>query len=192
MTWTPVCPQWGSAVYVKSEHPRALELPDFNGWVVGVELIESMSTSKGNKVRLFSVHAPTCNKSYSKVVGEILDMIQDNRDGCDLLIGGDFNLTISRRHETEERKNKNVNLGIQGRLNEFGLVNCWQTMHPNVPVAQTLRWDRDPEPKFHCDGIFIPKSWASRLVSCEVLWSEEWVGLSDHNPIVATLTEWSQ
>lgn len=185
VAWMPVWPKWGSAVYIKSHKPEALELPEFQGWVVGVELDAPVLTSTGNKVRLFSLHAPTCDESYPSIVNKILDMLEDYRDGCDVVIGGDFNLTVSKRHESEERKNKRINLEVQDRLHDFGLINCWQTANPDVPVAQTLRWDRDPKPNFHCDGIFVPESWASRLVSCDVLSGEKWVELSDHNLVVA-------
>jgi len=178
---------WGSSVYIKSQPPRQLNLPEFRGWVVGVELENHPLALTGKRVRVFSLHAPTeKNRKYHRIVGEILDMLRDHRDGFDVVIGGDFNLTVSQRHETEDRKNKKVNLEIQARLREhFGLINCWQTKHPDTPLVQTLRWEKDPIPPYHCDGIFVPESWASRLTSCEVLTEDKWVGLSDHNPIVA-------
>jgi hypothetical protein len=40
---------------------------------------------------------------------------------------------------------------------------------------------------YHCDGLFVPRSWASRLRSCEAVSSPEWHRLSDHNPVVARL-----
>lgn len=186
VVWCPAHGDWGSAVYVKSQQPRPLELPDYRGWVVGVELDNSPLSVNGRPLRVFSLHAPTGQGNYPRVVGKILDMVQEQRDGCDVIIGGDFNLTVSRRHDSEERRNKPVNLAIQARLrDEFGLINCWQTMHPDLPLAQTLRWDTNPLPSYHCDGIFVPASWASRLVRCDVLTGERWLGLSDHNPIVA-------
>lgn len=186
VAWVPVWPQWGSAVYVKSEQPRPLELPEFQGWVVGVELDSPAFTLTGNKVRLFSLHAPTGQGSYPQVVGKILDMLREHRNGCDVVIGGDFNHDVSQRHPSEDRTTEKSILAIQDRLRDkFGLVNCWQTMHPDRPLAQTLRWDANREPPFHVDGIFVPASWASRLVSCEVLSGEKWGGMSDHNPVVA-------
>lgn len=178
---------WGSSVYIKSQSFRQLDLPAFHGWVVGVELENHPLGLTGNRVRVFSLHAPTIEgQQYHTIVWEILTMLQDHRDGCDVVIGGDFNLTVSKRHETEERMNKSVNLEIQARLrDQFKLINCWKAKHPRIPLVQTLRWERDPIPPYHCDGIFVPESWASRLTSCEVLTEEQWVGLSDHNPVVA-------
>ena len=101
------------------------------------------------------------------------------------MVGGDFNLSVSERQPSEERKNKKCNLEIQARLrDELGLINCWQTSNPGTPLAQTLRWTT-PEPAYHCDGIFVPASWSARLKSCEVLSGPEWDGMSDHNPVMA-------
>ncbi len=179
---------WGSAVYVKSLIPRPITVPvsDFVGWVVGGEITDwAWSKSGARKVRIFSVHAPKA-ASYQKAVNSILDMILDLIDGCDLVIGGDFNLTVSERHATEPLKTIADDLAIQARLrDEFGLVNCWQTTHPGEPLSQTLRWQNAPETPYHCDGLFVPKSWAGRLRSCKVLSDGEWKALSDHNPVTA-------
>ena len=41
------------------------------------------------------------------------------------------------------------------------------------------------DPTLKCDGLFVPRSWIDRLESCVVLAGEEWIGLSDHNRVVA-------
>ena len=155
--------------------------------MVGVEIPASAFPISGDKpLRVFSVHAPTAKESYARAVNKILDMLRDYRDGADVVIGGDFNLTVSRRHPAEDRQTSTADLKIQQRLeDEFGLINCWQTMNPDVPLAQTLRWDRDPVPPYHCDGIFVPGSWSEKLKACQVLSGPPWDGMSDHNPVVA-------
>lgn len=185
--WSPVNSTWGSAVYVKAEVPRQLELPEYRGWVVGVEISGAdWLPYAANPLRIFSLHAPTGQGEYAAVVNLILDMIGKHRDGCDVVIGGDFNLSVSERHPSEERKNKTCNLEIQVRLrDELGLINCWQTMHRNTPLAQTLRWTTNPSQPYHCDGIFVPAAWSERLMSCEVLSGREWDEVSDHNPVLA-------
>ena len=75
--------------------------------------------------------------------------------------------------------------GIHCRPREFGLLNCWQTANPDQPLCQTLRWTGDRAIPYHCDGIFVPRSWKDRLKSCEVIAGDEWNRLSDHNPVVA-------
>jgi endonuclease/exonuclease/phosphatase family metal-dependent hydrolase len=138
-------------------------------------------------LQIFSIHAPTGRGGYATVVNSILDMIDKHRDGCDIVVGGDFNLTVSERQPSEERRNK-CNLEIQSRLrDELGIINCWQTMNPNTPLAQTLRWTKDLSQPYHCDGIFVPASWSARLTSCEVLSGPEWDEVSDHNPVMAEI-----
>ena len=81
------------------------------------------------------------------MVNSILDMIGKHRDGCDIVIGGDFNLSVSERHPSEERKNKKCNLEIQARLrNELGLINCWQTMQSRHATCSDAAVDDQPEP----------------------------------------------
>jgi len=187
VAWSPVNDLWGSAVYFKSEVPTKLNLPGFGGWVVGVQVSDvGWMPQPSRPLQVYSIHAPTGQGEYAAVVNSILEMIAKQRDGCDVVIGGDFNLTVSKRHESESRKNKPANLEIQARLrDEFGLINCWQSANPDTPLAQTLRHNSDLEAPFHCDGIFVPASWAGRLKSCEVLSGAEWKGMSDHNPVVA-------
>jgi endonuclease/exonuclease/phosphatase family metal-dependent hydrolase len=105
---------------------------------------------------------------------------------ADLIIGGDFNIAASFRHNGEEMKTGKANEAILARLsNEFGLKSCWQTANPDQPLAQTLRWGSNKTTPYHCDGIFAPITWDQLLESCEVV-SNGWETLSDHNPVVAT------
>ena len=183
VVWSAVADlAWGSAVYIKGQRPRQLELPDFHGYVVGAEVD---LPNEERPLRLFSVHAPK-RGSYQKAVHAILDMIQDFRDRCDLVIGGDFNLTVGHRHPSETRSTTRKDLAIQTRLrDELRLINCWQTANPDQPLAQTLRWARNKVTPYHCDGIFVPESWESRLKSSTVLAGDDWETMSDHNPVVA-------
>ena len=108
------------------------------------------------------------------------------REDAEIVIGGDFNLTVSERHDAEERTTSNADRKIQTRLkDEFGLINCWQLANPDKPLSQTLRWGSKKEVPYHCDGIFVPKAWEDSLTSCEVISGDLWDGLSDHNPALA-------
>jgi len=121
--------------------------------------------------------------SYPGQFNRILDEIAAIVDGRDVIIAGDFNLTISHFSDTSIKKN---NLGIQNRpADEFGLMNCWMQANPGEPLHQTLRWSRDRSIPYHCDGIFVPVKWKSRLKSCVVLSGSEWDELSDHDPVLA-------
>ncbi len=177
---------WGSAVFSRSGSLQPLAVPGFTGWVVGAEITGASWQPAGTPpVLAFSVHAPSKGERYAKQVNRLLDEIQTIAVGGDLVIGGDFNLTVSR-WEGSERPVSKADLAIQARLrDEFGLLNCWQAANPDQPLHQTLRWSRDRTTPYHCDGLFVPRSWQGRLESCVVLAGEEWNVLSDHNPVLA-------
>jgi hypothetical protein len=186
---------WGSAVYVRSGQVRPLALRQFRGWLAGLEVQGfPFPPLAGRPLRVFSLHAPPrriMGTTYIEAVRKMLDVIWANRGDGDLIIGGDFNVTVGVHHPAERNGrgswvNQAAELRMLERLRgQFGLVNCWQAANPGVPLHQTLRWSNDPVPSYHCDGIFVPASWQVRL-SCTVVDREEWAGLSDHNPVVAT------
>jgi endonuclease/exonuclease/phosphatase family metal-dependent hydrolase len=178
--------RWGSGLYVGRGKPRPIELPDFQGHVVGMEVVGARwPDGSRTPLRAFSIHAPF-RGSYQRAVTEILDMIAANAGGCAVVIGGDLNVSAGVRHASEERTTSAGNRAILTRLTEeFGLLNCWQEANPNRPLAQTLRWTNAPTIPYHCDGLFVPRSWLPYLRACEVISSPEWDILSDHNPVVA-------
>jgi hypothetical protein len=180
--------KWGSAVCVRGKAARKLGLPDFPGHVVGVEVDGSaFSISDGRPIRFFSIHAPD-RGGYQRAVNSILDMIGANRGDGDLVIGGDFNLTVAERLSTEELKTSKADQAILARLkDEFDLVAAWQVANAGVPLPQTLRWAKDKVTPFHCDGVFIPQKWTSRVRSCTVVSGQEWDKLSDHNPVIVEI-----
>jgi exonuclease III len=177
---------WGSAVFSKIGSVKPVAVPGFSGWVVGAE-IEGTSWQAGfcDSLLAFSVHAPSRAEAYWKQVNKLLDEISRIAGRREIIIGGDFNLTVSNWTGSERPVSKQ-DLAIQARLaDEFGLLNCWQEANPDQPLHQTLRWTGDRTIPYHCDGLFVPKSWKDRLESCVVLAGEEWNSLSDHNPVVA-------
>lgn len=177
---------WGSAIYIRDGRWRPIELPDYDGYVVGVELagpkIEDVTR---RRLRVFSVHVPS---PYIRPMHEILDRIAalPNAQRCDHIIGGDFNLTTGVRHPSEKRQVHN--LWLLDRLRrEFNVLNAWQVANPNRDLPQTLRWGKDQNEAYHCDAIFVPAAWYRFLEGCEVLSAPEWDALSDHNPVVVRL-----
>ncbi|MDB5350082.1 MAG: hypothetical protein JWN86_1329 [Planctomycetota bacterium] len=185
--------RWGSAIYVGHGEARTIELPDFHGHVVGVEVIGDRRPCKRKRpLRAFSIHAPI-RGNYHPAKSRILDMIADHAGDGELVIGGDLNVTAGERHPLEVRTTSVADRAILGRLRDvFGLANCWQEANPDRPLAQTLRWSNAPTIPYHCDWLFVPRSWRTRLRACEVIASPEWDGLSDHNPVVARFEEGSE
>uniref|UniRef100_B8HYW7 Endonuclease/exonuclease/phosphatase domain-containing protein n=1 Tax=Cyanothece sp. (strain PCC 7425 / ATCC 29141) TaxID=395961 RepID=B8HYW7_CYAP4 len=118
---------WGSAVWVRSGMVRKLDVPQFEGSVVGVE-VEGFDCppSCGRKLRIFSLHAPA---PYRGSVSRILDWIASLPPNVDLIIGGDFNLTVGVRHPGEEQQDADLWL-LERLRQEFGLISCWQAANP--------------------------------------------------------------
>jgi endonuclease/exonuclease/phosphatase family metal-dependent hydrolase len=177
---------WGSAIFSKTGLVEKIAVSGFEGWVVGAKITHAeWQKEMIDDLLIFSLHAPSVNESYSKQVNKILDVIVSIAQGRDVILGGDFNLTVSHRPDSA-RPTAKQDLLIQNRLgDELGLINCWCIANPDVPLSQTLRWSKDKTIPYHCDGMFVPRSWQQRLMSCSVLSGEKWNRLSDHNPVVA-------
>ena len=176
---------WGSAIFVKSGSIAPISIPEFEGYLVGVELDEFEWTAKLKRsLRIFSIHVPV---PYKKAVNQILDFIASLPDDRELIIGGDFNLTTGVRHSSELLQDNTLWL-LERLRKEFNLLSCWQAANPNRNLTQTLRWSRDKTKPYHCDGIFAPACWYRYLEECQVLSAPIWDSLSDHNPVVAVFT----
>jgi endonuclease/exonuclease/phosphatase family metal-dependent hydrolase len=185
--WDRATPnRWGSAIFSKTGTVNQLYIPRFNGWVVGAEITRLSWRGKGKRPLLvFSVHVPYGQGGYTTQAEAMLDEIARLAVGKDVIIGGDFNLSISHNDRTERPMSKRA-AAIHTRLTErFGLMNCWQEANPGRQPAQTLRWTGNRTIPYHCDGIFVPARWRDRLRSCSVLSGAEWDPLSDHNPVLA-------
>jgi len=184
--------RWGSGLWVREGRLTPLPVPeDFAGRVVAavVEGREWPGVGAAPVVAL-SIHAPTRKgSSYIKEVGRILDFAGALADGRPLILAGDFNVVVGMRQASQSPTVSRGERELLERLrDDFDLIPCWQTAHPGEPLARTLRWmHRIDSPPYHCDGLFVPRAWASSLQSCTVLEDGEWCALSDHNPVVATL-----
>ncbi len=180
--------RWGSAILLRGFRATPLAIPEFAGWVVGAEVARPR-WSPARPLRLFSIHCPVGERGYVRTLQEILDRVARLRAGADLILGGDFNVVVGNRQPNERLTVSRAEREVLDRLAaEFDLISCWQAAHPGRPLAQTLRWSADRIAPYHCDGIFVPSSWGSRLASCRVVTGPRWAGLSDHNPVVADFT----
>jgi hypothetical protein len=121
-------------------------------------------------------------------VHAMLDRFQAMAAEADPVIGGDFNVAVGVRGPEALVAMSKAERGLLTRITrELLLIPCWQAKHPGRPLAQTLRWSGNRVTPYHCDGIFVPRAWRSRLESCEVIAGPEWDALSDHNPVLAVL-----
>lgn len=182
---------WGSAVVTSVGRIRPIELPGYEGWVVGGDVEVS-----GRGLSVFSVHAPSSTKAvprepYATEVVKILELIRSSvRPENDLLIGGDFNVTLGERHSSESLQTTSSDRLALKTIAAAGLISCWTAAHPGIPLAQTLRWSGDRSPEraapYHCDGILVPVSW-SRCITCSIHTDDCYL-VSDHNPVSATVS----
>ena len=179
--WRPVPNyRWGSGILVRGASAREIVMLGFEGWVVGAEI------ELPHRIRAFSIHCPAGKHGYVRTMNELLDLISPLANGADLILAGDFNVAAGVRGVNEGVKFTRGERQLLERIDtELGLVPCWQSMHPRKPLAQTLRWTANREAPYHCDGIFIPRSWLPRLSSCRILDDATWYSLSDHNPVIA-------
>lgn len=181
--------KWGSAILSRNYQLEAVHLPTFDGSVAGARIPNLPINGAAQPVMIFSVHAPT-SPSYEVVVNQILDEVAKVWDRQPLILAGDFNVTTAFRHPSETgTKNSKGECELLSRLRqEFGLVNAWQTLYPNQNLPQTLRWNKNPAVPYHCDAIFVSHHFLPHLESASIANSGEWGSLSDHNPVVVTIT----
>jgi hypothetical protein len=181
----PVLRRWGTGIFLARGAIRPLEVSGFAGWIAGGELPRTAWITR-RPLRVFSVHCPRGEGGYVKTMHAIVDSLAPIAAGADVVLGGDFNVATGLRWPREGVPFSSGEKLILERLaGELDLMACWRSMHPRRPLAQTLRWTGNRETPYHCDGIFAPRSWRSRLVRCEVIGGPAWEALSDHNPVVA-------
>lgn len=182
LLWAPVeHGKWGTAMLVPRRPRRLLPIPGFEGWAFGAEVT---AWPRRPPLHVYSVHMPARRISYVREANAMLDGIVSQSAGADLVIGGDFNLTVAHRAAGEWRANSPAEQRFLERTeSELGLINTWRALHPRVPLPQTLRWTRDPMTPYHCDEILVPERWAPSIQTAEVHAGDEWDRLSDHNPV---------
>ena len=178
--------KWGSAIYTRSGRVEPIALARHAGSVVAAEVLDSdWSARTGLPLRVASLHVPA---PYKRAMNEILDDIAALPGSQPWVLGGDFNLAVGVRH-TSEPVAADPPWLLNRMRREFNLMSCWQAVHPNRDLAQTLRWARNPVTPYHCDGIFVPAGWYRRLEDCQVIADSSWHGLSDHNPVMVSLLD---
>jgi len=181
--WQPVeHGRWGSALWVRDQDIQPLTVPGFEGWVVG-----GIVPFRESPLHVFSVHLAPERGSYVRAANSMLDALAPILNGAPVLLGGDWNLTVSRRAHAEERGHGPGELDLLARLeDEFQVRSAWRSAHPEGPLPQTLRWMREPTTPYHCDGIFLPDALTVGVEGAAVLGGETWERLSDHNPLLAS------
>jgi hypothetical protein len=190
--WAEAVPRgWGTGLYARGARLRSITIRPYKGWVTGAEIHEA-PWLHGRAIVAFSIHCPAGDHGYIRTMHHILDKLKrftKGASGADLVMGGDLNVVGGYRSADDKVKMSRGEKELLDRMcGEFDLLPCWQTANQGQPLSQTLRWSANRQTPYHCDGIFIPRSWQPQLTHCQVLDGPEWHQLSDHNPVVALLT----
>lgn len=180
----------GSAVVCRSGEIEPIDIPGYEGWVVGGRLVGCNFETGDRPLSVFSIHAPTGNtkrkrRNYVLEVESILGYLEENvLPHSNIILGGDFNfISLGQRLEVEDLRTSGPETRALQKLSALGLVSCWTSTHRDQALAQTLRWSNDPTKAFHCDGIFVPAEWTGQIL-CEIMTSDCFK-VSDHNPVIA-------
>lgn len=183
--------KWGSGIVSMdySLEEVSLGLPEYDGWVVGARINALKIGETMQSVLLFNIHAPSPGP-YEPHVDKIISEIARQYGRFPMIVAGDFNLTTAVRHKAEalwSKKDSTKEKMFQDKLRkQLGIFNAWQVLNPNQELCQTLRWNRNPVPAYHCDAIFMSGHLLAHLDSVNVESTGIWSALSDHNPVVAT------
>ncbi len=122
---------WGSAILARAGALARIHVPDYDGWVVGGELLVGEErvgagaaahgatadarvdfaaadrAARGEAggvhrpVRIFSIHCPAGRRGYIRTMHEILDRLAPLGEDADLVLGGDFNVVVGYRRPTD-------------------------------------------------------------------------------------------
>jgi exonuclease III len=184
--WRPVFGhrRWGSAIFVKDGVLDEIPTPEpLTGWVVGAKVT---SLPNSEPLTVFSIHTPTRESNYYPwQAQEVLEYLETQRS-ANQVVGGDFNVIISDPGPASTRTDNELEQQIRIYLRRtLGLVNCWQTIHPNTPLPTT--YHGCPQAQSHIDGLFISPGGVADLTDCWVMGAErETWSEGDHYPVIAT------
>ena len=182
--------KWGSAVVSRSARLQEYPIDGYEGWVIGGELLGAKGA---DRCFVFSVHAPTSNKTAPRAsyVNEVVKIVAGIHarmpTGAKLLIGGDLNFaSLGNRQSGEAPATTAAEKRALEKIATMGLVPLWEACHPAKRLPQTLRWSKNRTTPFHCDGFLVHMTHAVDAL-CEVLSSQTIEKSSDHNAVVAWL-----
>lgn len=191
--WLRMNTKFGTGVVAIGAEITPLTLPNSAAYAAAVEITPPADWPAfiASPLRVVSVHlADKLDGDYWPLARKVMADIASLPPGGDLVIGGDFNLTVGIQGKD---RGEYVTSGAARKFlklmqTEFGLMSAWQAVNPNTELAQTYRhWNS--QKRFHLDGIFIPARWYRYLESCAVTNDPDWSGVSDHYPVVATFRE---
>ena len=175
----------GLAVFASSPWIIQEIAPPENTWVVPIRI---SGPTDFVLLAIWAWRAPS--RGYAGYVDQLYEAFKNHPEWFDcgpVIAAGDFNRSAKfNKHISGDNHSSIVSL-----LEERGLTSAYHHFYKEEQGDETRHthhhlWNR--EKPFHLDYIFIPKSWCTRLNSMNVGTVEEWIGHSDHCPIVATFS----
>jgi hypothetical protein len=135
--------RWGSALFVRATQLVPIEIPQFGGWVVGGEVTHPRSAER--PLRIFSIHGPAGERGYVRTMHEILDRIVRIPGAADLVLGGDFNVAVGYRADSDPRR---LSRGERELLDRIGGE---LDLMPTLLSSRPLPWS-SRQPNGRCVG----------------------------------------
>ncbi len=154
----------------------------------------------GMKARIFGLHLSARFSKWderrrTREIRSLLDGIKRHQEGFHVLVG-DFNTLAPGEALNIDRMPAWIRalIWISGRklqretiqlMLDAGYNDVYRMLHPDVKGYTFPTWD----PHVRLDYVFVPRSFAKRLVSCEVICEpkEKIRAASDHCPLIAEL-----
>ena len=186
---------WGTGVWCRSgEIGQALDVPTFSGEVVAVVVRLHALPAGPTELLAISFHNPLYHPAAPATILRLLENLSPP-SGIPIVLGGDFNVaSLGCRQPGEALATTRAERSMLAALREqWGLMPFWPTAHPGQPLPQTHRWSGNRSTPYHCDGVFIPASWAAEELSCTVIDQPEAPlfangnYLGDHHPVIVEL-----
>ena len=154
----------------------------------------------GSQARIFGLHLSARFSKWderrrTREIRSLLDGIKRHQEGFHVLVG-DFNTLAPGEALNIDRMPTWIRalVWISGRklqretiqlMLDAGYNDAYRMLHPDVKGYTFPTWD----PHVRLDYVFVPRAFANRLVSCEVICEpkQKIQAASDHCPLVAEL-----
>ncbi|RDH86961.1 MAG: hypothetical protein DIZ78_05495 [endosymbiont of Escarpia spicata] len=173
---------WGSGVYSKNHKIKEYTFKNnFFGAVTAAE-IEINPDLKLIVISLYGLMEKISNVVYAipnlhRIFSDLTGILESRNSKHRVIIGGDLNAS----KQIDKQQTGNSHQVLFDRLNEFGLVNCFDNYFSDF--VQTHRHSRSNKP-WQNDYFFISKRLEKHLVDCTVVDNDKVRKLSDHNPVI--------
>jgi endonuclease/exonuclease/phosphatase family metal-dependent hydrolase len=114
-----------------------------------------------------------------------LDFYQDFLAERDAVVLGDFNMSVRVQGKASQFHELDARLREQFRMRSA--YHAFTGEPFGQEVSPTLYWQFRPNQPFHCDFVYIPETWVSRLRSVVVPGHSDYDATSDHRPVVCEI-----